>query len=450
MSKSAPSADSPAFATGQPTAPEGNGTPAGRLKELDLLRGFTLLMIFTVNAGGYFSDAAIGDDVPSDPATSPLDFLSAVFTSLTPMRSYLIFSFVFGYGFIVWLTRRNIDRTTMRRRSLALIGLGVAHGLLLFEFDILLTYGVLGYVLYTINARLTDRRLLVWAAFVVGGVSVLILTGVSALLLYFDGAIPLGDLAGGGGGSSGYDGLADGPFGPWASGRFSTWWEGQIGIVVGQWWGVLTMFLLGAYAGRNNLLAASPRRDRLARIIVRVGAPVVLVVFVAVTYLLLSGGGVADSVGSGGPLDEIGVRALLVTLIPVLTVVSSLTYIAGFVWLGGKIRDTGFGKAIAAAGSMSLTGYMLQSVMIMVVFTWPGFGLMYEVAPGWGYLGVIGFWILQCYVAARWLERFRLGPDEWLLRYATYGVRPRFRRTALTSPMRSSTRRPERAGVAKS
>ncbi|MGL5823430.1 MAG: DUF418 domain-containing protein, partial [Nocardioides sp.] len=409
MLKDASPKVSPSGTEASPANSEASRQSAGRLRELDLLRGFTLLMIFTVNASGYFSDAVIGAATGSTPASSPVDFLSAVFTSLTPMRSYLIFSFVFGYGFIVWLTRREIDRATMRRRSLALVGLGVAHGLLLFEFDILLTYGVLGYLLYKIQGRLTDRLLVLWAAIIVTGVSALLLVIVSALLVYFDGTIPLGDL-GGDVGASGYQGLADGPFNAWASGRFSTWWTGQSGIAVGQWWGVFTMFLLGAYAGRNNLLAHSPQRDRLTKTILRVGAPVVLVVLVAGTYLLLAGGGGGESSASGGVPTEIGASALLVAAVPGLTVLSSLTYIVGFVWLGDRICDTAFGKAIAAAGSMSLTGYMLQSAVIMVVFTWPGLGLMNEIAPGWGYLGVIGLWVVQCFVAAQWLTRFRLGP----------------------------------------
>jgi uncharacterized protein len=398
--------------------------PVQRLRELDLLRGFTLLMIFSVNVGVYLSGAG-GVEVDNAP-TSPLDFLSGFFGAITPMRSYLIFSFVFGYGFIIWLNNRDVSRTTMRRRTAGLIGIGVVHGLFLFEFDILLTYGILGYLLYKLHPRLDDRRLLRWAGWIIGGTTALIFVVLSGILIYQDGSISLGNFSTAGPGEN-YLNLANGPFGDWASARLSVWWEAQISIVVAQWWGVFTMFLLGAYAGRNNLLSPSERRDKIMRNLFRFGGPVVVVVL-SIGFVFLFTDLSALSASEDASPASVGPVVLALTLVPALTVLSSLTYIAGFVWLGTKIMNGPIGNAIAAAGSMSLTGYMTQSLALMLVFTWPGLGLAFRIAPGWAYLGVVGFWMLQCFLAPRWLARYRLGPDEWILRFVTYGRRPKFRR----------------------
>jgi uncharacterized protein len=71
---------------------------------------------------------------------------------------------------------------------------------------------------------------------------------------------------------------------------------------------------------------------------------------------------------------------------------------------------------MTAAGSMSLTGYILHSVILSALFLGWGAGLSGRLAAamvlGLACLTFVAI-ILFCLIWRRW---FRLGPDEWLLR----------------------------------
>ena len=70
------------------------------------------------------------------------------------------------------------------------------------------------------------------------------------------------------------------------------------------------------------------------------------------------------------------------------------------------------------AGRMALTNYMMQVILLDVLFTPHGFGMKVPallVIPG-----AIALFAAQVYMSRLWLGRFRLGPLEWLWRSATY------------------------------
>ena len=73
-------------------------------------------------------------------------------------------------------------------------------------------------------------------------------------------------------------------------------------------------------------------------------------------------------------------------------------------------------KALAAVGQMTLTNYMLKSVLF--AFTFYGFGLgLYGRFSLPQLLGVgVVFWAVIVVFSLVWLRRFRYGPAEWLWR----------------------------------
>jgi uncharacterized protein len=81
-------------------------------------------------------------------------------------------------------------------------------------------------------------------------------------------------------------------------------------------------------------------------------------------------------------------------------------------------------SALAAAGRMALTNYILQTVITTTVFVglaqfgrWERYQLYYL---------VLAIWILQLIASPWWLRRFHFGPMEWLWRSLTYGHRQPF------------------------
>ena len=71
-------------------------------------------------------------------------------------------------------------------------------------------------------------------------------------------------------------------------------------------------------------------------------------------------------------------------------------------------------------GRMALTNYILHSIICMVLFTGVGFGLVNELSRANLYIVVLAIWIFQIYFSGFWLNRYQVGPLEWLWRNMTY------------------------------
>ena len=77
-------------------------------------------------------------------------------------------------------------------------------------------------------------------------------------------------------------------------------------------------------------------------------------------------------------------------------------------------------KALAAAGRMALTNYLMQSIICSLLFYGHGLG-WYESFERVELLYVVAaIWTFQILFSVLWLKRFRFGPFEWLWRSATY------------------------------
>ena len=129
-----------------------------RLAYLDLLRGFAILGILISNlpiiAEPPFSMVTHHDDLSRWVKLFSLFFVAGKF--------FLIFSFVFGYGFTILLAsseRNGLDaKRIFFRRLFGLLFLGILHATLFFNGDILVTYSLLGVVLYS-SRNMKDTKL---------------------------------------------------------------------------------------------------------------------------------------------------------------------------------------------------------------------------------------------------------------------------------------------------
>lgn len=93
-----------------------------------------------------------------------------------------------------------------------------------------------------------------------------------------------------------------------------------------------------------------------------------------------------------------------------------------------KLGPTWLGERLSAAGRMAFTNYIAMSVIFPVFFHGWGFGLIAQV-PRWGiWLFVFAGWALMLGWSKPWLERYRFGPLEWLWRCLTYWKLFAFRR----------------------
>ncbi|GGI03493.1 hypothetical protein GCM10011354_04320 [Egicoccus halophilus] len=393
---------------------------------LDALRGFALLGILLVNVelmrGPGLYAALAGQPGPTP--TGADGVVDVVVGWLATGKFVSSFSLMFGLGAAL-IAGRVLDRGGSPRGLLArrygwLLGFGLAHMLLLFPGDILFAYGLTGLVLLAF-VQLPVRVVAGWGA---GILAVLGLgsLGFAALALAVPGAASAGAT-----GSTGAMGGFAGFFADRADAALAARTGGGPGdvLTVNAWeallvqggqlfvlpW-ILGLFLLGFAAGRSGLvrdLAAYRGWLRRAAVVgILVGLPL---------NVPLGLVGTLGGTGGGGWAEALALPAQLLGA-PVLAV----GYLATLALLCLRF---GVPRPLAAVGRTALTGYLLQSLLALVVFT--GFSRYGQ----WGAtasLGVVvGIWGVLLVLAPWWLRHFRFGPAEWLWRWLTYGRRPALR-----------------------
>ncbi|AXK55847.1 DUF418 domain-containing protein [Pseudomonas protegens] len=383
---------------------------AARLQQVDALRGFALLGILAVNIWS-FADPYYASPVSNPAYASDLDHLIRWLVSvLFEAKFYLLFSFLFGYSFTLQMAsaeragERFVPR--MLRRQLALLAIGLVHGALLFYGEILTLYALLGLVLLALRG-LSARWAATLALVLITGTAVLILLlGVQLLSagLYTgatDGAAVLKDMALGG---DALDTLAYN-----ASHLLET--ASALWLLQGP--STLAMFLLGYVAGRKGLLAAPYRFERRL--------PGLLALTLGLGGALLYGYWAAYAPGGG--LEVIGYSISQLTA-PLLSASYAMLLLRAFHSpLGQRLC-----QRLAPLGRMSLSNYLLQSLILCLLFTGYGLGLINHLSPLWMPVLVIAIYWLQMQLSALWLRTHQYGPCEWLLRALTIGAWPNWRK----------------------
>lgn len=129
-----------------------------RILILDFLRGFSLFGILAVNIP-YLAEPFYGLSSFHSIVSEVIRWLLAFFFT---GKFYILFSFLFGYSFsLFWASNEKKGKNgkyLFHRRLIGLFLLGLFHGLFLYEGDILLTYSILGFFLI----RFKDYSELVW------------------------------------------------------------------------------------------------------------------------------------------------------------------------------------------------------------------------------------------------------------------------------------------------
>lgn len=372
---------------------------------VDRLRGFAVLGVLIVNTPFLLTSAA-----GTSPASMPTGWdLAAGYITWTffQAKSYVIFSFLFGYSLIIFLDRaskKGLDgRRAYRQRLLALALFGVVHAVLLFVGDILVLYALLGSTLVLLRTR-SDRFLLRLAAGLFVGQIVLLTTVMLALA-----AVPAGDAATFGVAEIDRSWGQEGIVGSTLT-RLQVWPFAFLLIVVLQGLLVMSLFCVGLVAGRNRWLADPGARlatfRRVRRWGLAGGLPPALIAgaFIVFPPLAFDGAGVLA-----------GIWVLYLTA-PLLS--------AGYIAAIALLPRRGPVTLIETDGTMSLTLYLAESLVMTFIAAGWGLGL-YGMNTGPALLVALGVALVLSAAAWLWHRAFPIGPAERLLRAITYAGQKR-------------------------
>lgn len=411
-----PGSSSPSRMTSPPPLPVFQPLPeSGRQSLPDVWRGFALLGIFVVNMAGMKMPFEASSDLELLHA-GPLDHIvHATVGVLFSGKFVTIFTLVFGLG--MGLQKQRAEQAGrefgpfQRRRMLVLLVMGILHGILLWAGDILAVYALYGLVGMAI-LRVSPRRTLQWA---VGGMALglVLAAGLGALgVLYADPSAGTDD-----GTQAAW--IAVYQQGSWQDIIRSRtvewlwyWFAGLFSVIPWLFCTFLTGLALAKTGFPSNLDLWYPGARRYVPICLVLGLAAACGHFPV--HHPSTGGWLAGALGMTGYFASMPLLAFC--------------YVMGLTALvqGGRMpRLTGY---LAAAGRLSLSHYLLQSLLANVLFMGWGLGLYGKVGTAAGVLVAIAFYGLQLLVSPLWLRHFETGPAEWLWRTLAYGKRPRFRR----------------------
>ncbi len=378
-----------------------------RLILVDALRGFALLGITLIHFVEHF-------ELFHEP-TSPLFFSAktdewvmeqAFF--LISGKAYSIFALMFGFSFYIQMSRNELRGIDFRGKFLwrltILFVIGFLHSLV-YKGDILHIYALLGLPLILMY-RVNIKYLVVLAILLAIQIP-LIYHLINALVdpqYVYDQSIGDGYWAIGNKIYSEQGFLEVAKYNLW-KGRISVWgWM----IYNGRGLQLIALFIVGLVIGRQKYFENYRQYVK----------PFTIILLICVSLTILFN--IIDKNIESFGLNEVQ-QNLLKTLnnsYSNLTATSSIvmTFVLAYYFL----KENFIFFSFSSFGRMSLTNYVFQAVIGVILFYNFGFSLYHYFGSTLSVIFGMLFFCMQVYFSITWLKYFRYGPLEWVWRACTY------------------------------
>ena len=376
-------------------------SPAERYTSLDVLRGLALLGVLVVNLLSDFRISLPEHILYSNTSLRPVDrAVETLVAALLEFKAFTLFSLLFGVGLAVVAQRAAqhavpVTPFLVRRLSL-LLGLGLFHLLLIWNGDILTLYAVCGLLLIPF-LRLPSSWL---------GTMGILVVAVSFLIPW--GFLWPTDKT--------FHFLVTEAGRVYSTGRFTDILAFHyretallilplLGLSLPKTWGLMA---LGAATWKYGLWREPERHSRL------------------LWTMAMTGGVVGGSFTALQAYANATGQALLGSISSLLVDAGSyvplaLAYAAALLLILRSPQVVRAAAPFAAVGQMALTNYLIQSVVLSLLFYGYGLGLYGRLGAAPATAIGLGLYGLQMGASVWWLRRYRFGPVEWLWRSLTYG-----------------------------
>ncbi|KMY20676.1 DUF418 domain-containing protein [Bacillus pumilus] len=370
-----------------------------RVHFLDIVRGFALMGIILVN---YFLivDSAKGFDMEANNVFHNLVnwFASGKFITL--------FSFLFGVGFMIFMDRaaQKVDSPNklFARRLTILLGFGLLHVTFVWIGDILAYYAVAGFLLLFFYKR-TAKTIRYW---LITLFMIQLLTPFFTMLLHTIST-----------GSSGKPDFADFDLTSHNSltylASIGDRWTDMVTMASSSFsivYSMFFMFLLGVYfvkmAFFKNMEAKKTIWNRIW-------------IICTIAFLITQSSTIIAAVN---PFEH----TLWVNMATALEqnggLTGSMFYMSTLAMLFLHVPQLrGALMVFTKVGRMSLTCYLLHSIIGTMLFLKYGAGLVDHLQPAGTFFMAIGVYVFLVLFSTFWLKRFKYGPMEFIWRQLTYG-----------------------------
>lgn len=387
------------------------GPGSSRIDVADVLRGFAVMGIIVLHSIEHFNFYSFPE------VTSPwMEFTDRVIWEAMFFtfggKAYAIFALLFGFSFFIQDDGQRRNGCDFRGRfawRLVLLFVFGNINAMFFTGEILVLYSLVGFVLIPV-CRLKTRTIL-FIAIVLMMQPLALWELVSALFrqqpgevreslsaYYFQQAFTV---------------QQNGSF--WETVKMNLW-EGQLASLTWAWehgrvFQTAALFMLGFLVGRTKLFLYSERNMKFW------------------ACALLSG------IFCFFPLDGLagmipGFISDKEIFVPLVLIVRSLANFAFMVFMISAIillfylsNLKKWMMKLTPYGRMSLTDYIMQSIVGSLLFYGWGFALHRYLGITWSFLVGIVLFLLQYAFAVWWMRSHKQGPLEWIWKKATWAGR---------------------------
>lgn len=385
--------------------------PKPRISSIDALRGFSLIGIVLLHCMEHF-DLTSYPEYTSELMQKIDMWVYDVIRFFVQGKSYAIFSMLFGLSFFIQMdnqTDKGIDFSLRFLWRMALLFvLGYVNGLM-YMGEFFVVYAVLGCVMVLLW-RVPSKILLVLALL---------------LFLQIPEWVSLGKVLVAGAPnersemakymSSLYVECADifANQGFWDMIKFNLW-KGQLAkclwvVAVARYLQLIGLFIIGLLIGRAGIHRSEESMIKWSRRALP-WALGIFALFYGASLLLPALG-----------LEGYALRQCRMLLRNYANLGQMIFYVAGLTLLYYNSRSwRSVLDKLAPVGRMSVTNYMMQSALGVIIFY--GFGLNLAMTATFAECAVAGIVIcvVQILFSNWWMRRYYYGPVEWLWRTATW------------------------------
>ncbi len=401
-------------------------TPVGaseRIGVIDILRGLALFGILAANMRAFNAPFEVYGNIaklfPGVGDQVAQGFIDALISA----KALTLFSFLFGVGFAVQMSRaeeRGRSVAFYRRRLGILLVIGLIHGWLIWVGDILGVYALTGFLLLLFRKR-AQKTIAIWAISLAA--LPLVIVAVATVAAHNGIKMPGGPEDAAKAAQeiqSSIQIFRDGSYWAMVVRRFHDWVGANKAIPVEIPLLILPRFLAGLWVWRSGLLKDP---DRYVPIVKRVMAWGLLIGLLGDIVMLTVH---ARYQGTSIRFGSFAFAAVAISFV-IAPLAQAAFYAGGVLAL---VQMPSWRKRLApfaAVGRMALSNYLTQSLFFVwfyrLTHTFGSVGPLVGLAP------TVIFFALQIWFSVWWMRRFQFGPVEWAWRSLTYGVAQPMRRS---------------------
>lgn len=382
--------------------------PNERIHALDMLRGWAMFGVLWSNLNDHYGTIA--------PTTAFDRGLTWIHWNLIESRFYTLLCLLFGIGFGIQLLRatdRGMDISSVYlRRTLILLLIGVIHGILIWNGDILTMYALVAFSLMLFR-KSSSRSILITAILL--WIFYLYFETRAEILVSWNFHNP----------------AIHGPKVNWALGhdswfqiaviRIAKYFEWYGKFCIRLYGGILATFLIGWWTIKSGYLMRVIQTPKTTRRLLFIAVLAAAVGYLSDNYFsLLMPYHNVKITGITDP-NLWNPRMIVWSIFGWATEGTAIAYAAVLLLLLQRSKITRLLQPLGATGRMALTTYLTQSVVCTLLFYGYGLGWYGQVGYTGNLIITLVFFACQMAISSWWLKRFRFGPVEWLWRRLTYG-----------------------------